>query len=385
MSKIEKAVVKRSQQRITAELDRLKAMLDSMDDGIYIVGRDYRIRFMNRALRNEMGDGEGLYCHEFFGHGQPTCNECQHSMSSFGPEIRREWTFPGSQKVYEALVSPMHEPNGEVSRIHILRDITVRKNLEGKLQEYSETLEAKVAEQSEKLLRQERLSLLGEISAGLAHEVRTPLGAILTGIKLLEKTCPSDEEQKSLFDILKREVMRLERKLSEFLSYARVRSPRPVEANIPSLLDELRALISTDRELAGDVEIRTVVDPRLTVWLLDYDQMKESLLNICINALQSLAGKGALTLEARLLMNAVEILVRDNGPGIPSDELPHIFKPFYTKRSGGSGLGLAISKQIIESQGGRIDVTSIPGLNTTFRIFLPCPSAPTSKKSIAIG
>jgi two-component system sensor histidine kinase HydH len=361
------------QHGIAAERDRLKAILDSMDDGIYIVGRDYRIRFMNRALRSDVGEGEGLLCYEFFEHDRASCEECQHGMSSFGPQIRRERFLPRTQKLYDVLISPIHEPGGTIARLHILRDITERKRLESALQEYSKTLETKVAEQSERLLRRERLAVLGEIWAGLAHEIRTPLGAIMTGIKLLEKSCSTDEQEKLLFELLNRETSRLDRKLSEFLRYAKPRSPQMTEIAVSGLIEELRALLTTDLQLVGQVTVKVIIDPALTVWPLDHDQTKESLLNLCINALQSMGGRGALILEAKAGGENLELIVRDNGPGIPMDEIPHIFRPFYSNKPGGSGLGLAISRQLIESQGGRISVTSIPGLNTTFKISIPRP------------
>ncbi len=361
------------QQAIAAERDRLKAILDSMDDGIYIVGADYRIRFMNRTLRSVVGEGEGQRCYQFFGHERSSCEECQHGMSSFGPQIRREWFSPKTQRHYDVAIAPLHEPGGKISRLHILRDITERKRLERELQEYSRSLETKVAEQSERLLRQERLALLGEIWAGLAHEIRTPLGAIMTGIKLLEKSCPADEEQQVIFRLLQSETFRLERKLSEFLRYARPRSPHLTECAVSTLLEELRALLTTDRQLIGDVTIKLLIDPNLTMWPLDHDQTKESILNLCINSLQALGGTGILTLEAKASGDNLELLVRDNGPGIPLDELPHIFKPFFSNKPEGSGLGLALSRQLIESQGGRISVTSIPRLNTTFKISIPRP------------
>jgi signal transduction histidine kinase len=373
MSKRKKEASDKIENEITAERDRLKAILDSMDDGIYIVGRDYRITFMNRTLRSEIGDGEGCFCHELFHYEREYCEECQHGMSSFGPHIRRELFLPKTQKTYDMAVSPIHEPDGHISRLHILRDITERKKLELKLQEYTQMLETKVAEQTEMLLRRERVALLAEISAGLAHEIRTPLGAIITGIRLLEKGGQSQKEYDLIYELLGRETTRLERKLSEFLSYAKPRLPQPMDVFIPSLFENIKNILLTDKQLAGDVTIKLVVDPSLTTWSLDPEQIKEALLNICMNALQALGGKGMLSIGVRSRGEALEIFVNDNGPGIPSDALPHIFEPFYSRRSEGTGLGLAISKEIIESQGGRITVTSVPYFNTTFRITLPPP------------
>ena len=359
-------------QEPEAERDRLGTILDSVEDGIYIVGRDYRIQFMNLALRSRIGNGEGELCHEFFGHAPSQCEHCQHEIGSFGPGHQRECTFGASTRIYEMAVSPIHGPDGTISRLHILRDITERKILEGRLHEYSRKLEAKVAEQAEKLLRQERLALLGEISAGIAHEIRTPLGAIITGIKLIEKGIRNPEEQTLVFDLLKRETGRLERKVSELLSYARPRLPRPTPTSLPSLLEEVRMVLVTNRELAGGAEIKITLQPGLTTWPMDADQIKEALLNICTNALQALNGTGTLTVEGKSFYEGVlEIIVRDNGPGIPRDALPHIFKPFYSRRTGGTGLGLAIAKDVIESHGGHITATSIPRLSTSFRITLP--------------
>lgn len=361
--------------QLESERDHLKAILDSMEEGIYIVAPDYRIAFMNRSLRSLVGSGEGLFCHEFFGHRRAACEECHHTMGSFGPELRREWTWKETGRVYEVAVSPLHSPHGDISRLHILRDITERKKLEAELQRYSRQLEGKVAEQAEELLQQERLALLGSISAGLAHEIRTPLGAILTGIRLLEKKSRQDPESELIFALLKRETARLERKVQEFLSYAKPRLPQMIETGIAPLLEEIRGVLTTDQQLLGGVTIVTEVKPHELTWPIDADSMKEALLNICINALQALHGKGTLRIEASCYYEGVlEILVRDNGPGIASDTLPHIFAPFYSRRAEGTGLGLAISKDIIEHHRGHITVTSIPNLYTTFRITLRKPS-----------
>jgi len=103
---------------------------------------------------------------------------------------------------------------------------------------------------------------------------------------------------------------------------------------------------------------------------MDRDLMKEALHNLCVNALQALQGRGVLRLEARFAEGALELLVKDDGPGIPTHEIQNIFKPFYTLRFEGTGLGLSICREIVESHGGRISVSSVPGRATTFRILL---------------
>ncbi|MBZ4660342.1 MAG: hypothetical protein JG766_2265 [Desulfacinum sp.] len=351
--------------------ESLLNILNSMEDKIYVVGRDYRIQFLNASLRSEMGDGEGALCHEFFGHDPAQCEECQHGMSSFEPERRREWTSPRDGRVYEVSVSPLHGPDGSISRLHIMRDITERKDLERELQAQSRSLAEKVRRQAQVLFRRERLSLLGEIAAGLAHELRTPLGALLTGIKLLEKE-PQDPDQRAmLFDLLKKETSRLERKLSEFLEYAKGRLPERRPTSVRALLEETRALLEADRDRVGKVRIRVQVPDAVGEFPLDQDHLKQVLLNLGRNALQSLNGSGTLDLEARRGPHGLEIRVRDDGPGIASKHIPDLFKPFFSTRPAGTGLGLAICKDIVEAHGGRISVTSLPRVQTTFRILLP--------------
>lgn len=355
----------------TTDRDQLTAILDSMDDGIYIVSRDYRIEFMNRALRRDLGNGEGRLCHEFFGHDPASCEHCQHGMGSFGPEFRSEWFSEATRRNYEILVSPIHEPDGSISRLHILRDITERKALEAQLKEYSAELEAKVTEQAEQLMRRQRLALLGEIAAGLAHEIRTPLGALLTGVKLLEKADRPLAEREMVAGLLRKEIVRLETKVSEFLTYARPRLPVRKPCSIEALLQEVKTLLETDSERLRETSIRVETAKDLPDWPLDRDQIKEVLLNLGTNAVQALDGKGTLTFEARRNQNLLEMFVRDNGPGIPPDALPRVFQPFYSRRTGGTGLGLAIAKELVEAHGGRLLVTSVAHLHTVFRILLP--------------
>lgn len=361
----------RQASRIKTERDRLNAILDSMDDGIYIVSRDYRIEFMNRALRRDLGEGEGQLCHQFFGQDPASCEHCQHGIGSFGPEFKREWYSESTRRSYEILVSPIHEPDGSISRLHILRDITERKALEAQLKEYSAQLEAKVTEQTEQLMRRQRLALLGEIAAGLAHEIRTPLGALITGIKLLEKEGRPPQERELVVGLLRKEIVRLDTKVSDFLTYAKPRLPVRKPCSIEGMIMEVKALLETDRDRLGETRIQLEVQQDLPDWPLDRDQIKEVLLNIGINALQALGGSGKLGLEARRNQNLLEIFVRDNGPGIPPEALPRVFQPFYSRRPCGTGLGLAIAKELVEAHGGRILVTSVAHLYTVFRILLP--------------
>jgi two-component system sensor histidine kinase HydH len=278
------------------------------------------------------------------------------------------------------LVSPLPNPDGSTSRLHILRDVSEQKRLEAQLFQYSRTLEERVAEQTAHLRRQERLALLGEIASGLAHEIRTPLGALLTGIKLLEKNDAEGTERHLILSLLKKETMRLKTKLSEFLSYARRRAPALAPERVSDLLQESLTLLRQDPELTGEARIVLECASDEEPCFVDRTLMKEVILNLATNALQAMQGRGRLILRSFQTQGRQWIQVSDDGPGIAPEDLDHIFKPFFTRKRDGTGLGLAIVQGIVEDHGGAVQARSIPGRGATLTL-----SWPLSPPSPAVG
>jgi signal transduction histidine kinase len=297
-------------------------------------------------------------------------------MSVFGPPQRLEWTSLITLSTYDMLVSPLYNPDGSHSRLHILRDVTEQKKLEAQLLEYSQNLEEKVAQQADRLRRQERLALLGEISSGLAHEIRTPLGALLTGIKLLEKGAEEDAEKELVLSLLKKETLRLKGKLSEFLAYARPSKPNLVPNLVSDLVQETIAQLKQDSDLAGEVDITYEPDAEEKPCYFDRAKMKEVILNITVNSLQALNGKGRLRLTSFQTSGRQWIQVTDNGPGMREEKIEQIFKPFFTSKGEGTGLGLSIALGIVEEHGGQITVSSVPDRETTFTVSWPMSGKP---------
>jgi two-component system sensor histidine kinase HydH len=367
--------MRRKRQKIREESgnqqDLLRSILEHVMDGVFIADREFRIEFMNQELRHQFGDGVGKRCYEFFGMGPTNCLSCREGMSTFGPPQRLEWCSRDTRSTYDMVVSPLPNPNGSTSRLHILRDVTEEKRLEAEMIEYARTLEERVAEQRRHLRRQERLAVLGEIASGLAHEIRTPLGALLTGIKLLEKDEPEGSEQGLVLSLLKKETLRLKNKLSEFLSYARRREPALASDRVADLLRESVTLLQQDTELTGDVTIVLEAAPDEAPCSLDRTLMKEVILNLATNALQALNGKGKLLVRSFQAQGRQWIQVSDDGPGIPPEDLEQIFKPFFTRKRDGTGLGLAIVQGIVEDHGGSIQARSIPGRGATFTLSWP--------------
>jgi len=362
---------KESNDRIRNERDHLRAIFENLMDGVFIADRNFRIEFMNQDLLYQFGDGIGKKCHEFFGLSPTNCLQCHEGMGAFGPPQRLEWTSLVTRSTYDMLVSPLSNPDGTNSRLHILRDVTEQKKLESQLLEYSQDLEEKVARQTDRLNRQERLALLGEIASGLAHEIRTPLGSLLTGIKLLEKGDQEESEKELVLSLLKKETFRLKEKLSEFLAYARPQKPNLNPGLVADLLRETVVQLRQDSELTNDVTI--TYEPVADEVLCHFDRakMKEVILNLAMNGLQALSGKGMLRLASFQSRGRQWIQVTDNGPGIHAEDLDRIFKPFFTSKREGTGLGLAIAQTIVEDHGGQITVTSVPDRETTFTVTWP--------------
>ena len=362
---------KENNNRIRDERDWLRAIFENLMDGVFIADRNFRIEFMNQDLLYQFGDGTGKKCHEFFGLSPTNCLHCQEGMSAFGPPQRLEWTSLVTGCTYDMLITPLSNPDGTNSRLHILRDVTEQKKLEAQLHEYSQNLEHKVAEQAEKLRRQERLALLGEIASGLAHEIRTPLGSLLTGIRLLEKGGEQGSEKELVLSLLRKETLRLKEKLSEFLAYARPHKPNLGPGLVADLLQETVVQLQQDSELTMDVKITYEPAEDETVCYFDRAKMKEVVLNLAVNGIQAQKGKGRLRLKSFQSHGRQWIQVTDNGPGISGESLNQIFKPFFTSKREGTGLGLAIAQTIIEGHGGQIAVTSVPDRETTFTVSWP--------------
>ena len=370
---------KETNDRIRDERDRLRAIFENLMDGVFITNRDFRIEFMNQDLLYQFGDGVGKKCCDFFGLSSTNCLQCHEGMSAFGPPQRLEWTSLATGSTYDMLVSPLVNPDGTNSRLHILRDVTEQKKLEARILEYSHHLEEKVAKQADRLRRQERLALLGEIASGLAHEIRTPLGALLTGVKLLEKGDQRESERDLVLSLLRKETLRLKEKLSEFLAYARPSKPNLTSGLVGELLQETVSQLQQDSELTKEMKITYEPAAEEEPCYFDRAKMKEVILNIGINSLQALDGKGTLRLSSFQSHGRQWIQITDNGPGIPAENLDHIFKPFFTSKREGTGLGLAIALGIVEEHGGEIRVSSVPDRETTFTVSWPMTRTAESK------
>ncbi len=254
---------------------------------------------------------------------------------------------------------------------------------------------ARVIESSqayERVKERDRLAALGEMSAGLAHEIRNPLGAIKGAAQLLigpdGRPLPPSAESSEFIDIILEEVDRLNNVVSRFLDYARAdrgdgHRPQPVDVN--HVVKKVVALLASSPEAKG-VDVRARYDEQLPKVIADPEALVQVFLNLGLNAVQAMPDGGSLEIlttrrrRSRLGYGQfAEVRLRDTGHGIAADKLPKLFIPFYTTKARGTGLGLAIAQRIVSQSGGTIEVRSTPDAGSTFSVFLPvAPGTPQS-------
>jgi two-component system sensor histidine kinase HydH len=229
-----------------------------------------------------------------------------------------------------------------------------------------------IRELQERVKRSERLAALGSLAAGMAHEIRNPLSSIKGFAQFFLKKNPAGSVDHKYSKVMIKEVERLNRVITNLLDFARPKEPIREEASIDALLRHSLDLI---QEHAGSKGIQVIedIEEDIPQMALDRDQMTQVLLNIALNGLDAMEEGGKLWLRCfRSKQGKLVIIeIEDTGHGIPKDELPMIFDPFYSTKKKGTGLGLAIAHRIIENHNGVLSVSTKRGSGTVFRIELP--------------
>ena len=267
-----------------------------------------------------------------------------------------------------------------------LDDIDVFRRLAGEVAASIESTQI-----YERVKERDRLAAVGEMAAGLAHEIRNPLGAIKGAAQLLVgpdgRPLEVNESTEEFLSIIVEEVDRLNNVVTQFLDYARPQKSDPAQAeelDVNTVIKKTVQLLET-YEAATNVSIEVRTDDLLPPVAGDPEQLRQVFLNLGLNALQAMPEGGRLEIittrrrRSRLGYGSfAEVRFRDNGVGIPREKLNNLFIPFFTTKERGTGLGLAISQRIVTQHGGTIEVRSNPGSGSTFSVFLPAlgPSLP---------
>ena len=358
-------------QHLAASESKYRSIVDHAPLGIFTT-RGMAMTFINRYNRvlagldpNEEGDPELI-------------------RQSIHPEDRERVLGEFAQAVdenrhYETVFRFLHR-DGTVRKV-LSRRIPIRDD-EGRITMYQGfNVDITALEQMQaRLSRVERLATLGQVAAGIAHEIRNPLVGIgSTASLLLDDADPNDPRRADLETILD-ETRRLDRIVNQIIDYARPRSFAPVLFALNDVIQEVLKLLDAPLS-AKQIHVTCALHPTLSPLQADRDQIKQVLLNVFQNAGEAMGRGGTLSVTAfetrRDQEPGVTLTVTDSGAGIAPQDLPHVFEPFFTTgKHHGTGLGLAICRNIIDAHYGDIHVASQPGLGTTVRIWLPLRQQP---------
>jgi two-component system nitrogen regulation sensor histidine kinase GlnL len=350
----------------------LRGVLDAVLAGIVVVDEQARVELMNaaacRMLETSSESAAGRSVAQLFGTAHTLVPLLAGVLASGRDAIVSELSLPRRFEdalVVEASISPLHVESGEKSgAVIVLRDRTFQRALE----------EANV--------QRERLAGFAQIAAGIAHEVKNPLGGIRGAAEILGLRS-QDAKSTQAAGLIVREVDRIASLVDELMVFTQGGDLREQSVNIHRVLDAVLDLASHDR-LASGTEIERRFDPSIPEFAADPDRLTQVFLNLARNALQALAGRsGRLLIETRMPLDqrligdkgqrlpTLVVTLADNGPGIPEAVLARLGTPFFTTRAGGTGLGLAVARHWVSRHGGMLQIESEEGRGTQVRVSLP--------------
>jgi PAS domain S-box-containing protein len=363
------------------ELTDLKSYTDnilaSLTTGIVTVDLEGRVVTLNPAAELMTGffagEARGRYCTEVFAHTPDLAELLMETLATRAAvpgltvTLRRR---NGRTVPVELAAAPLRGGEGkELGVIGVFRDLTRVRQLEDRLR------------------RSDRLAAIGELAAGLAHEIKNPLTSLLTFSRHLTRRFEDAEFRQKFVSVVPRELERINTIVERLLELARPARLAFKPLRVPALLERALELYGDRLEAQG---VRVVRDWRRDVPVLwaDQEALYRALVNLVANALDAMPRGGSLSLRvglsdadslagARTGARRLAIEVEDSGTGIAPTDLDRVFNPFFSTKEGGTGLGLALTQKIVEDHGGSIDVRSGPGAGALFRIVLPLmPDAP---------
>ena len=332
-------------------------MVASLPEGIIVTDPDRRITFVNPIALDMLSLNPRETINKTTGEILPEqLNELAAAVSRKEAVVEKELhltDLQGRERIVAVGVTDIISEDGDfVGTMFILRDLTQIRRLQATVQ------------------KQEKMAVIGNLAAGIAHEVRNPLSSIKGYATYFGSLFADDSEKKKAAEVMTAEVDRLNRVISQLLEIARPSDIKPRATELASLLTSSLRLVRQEAEAAG-VRITTSIGQGIGPCFLDPDRITQVLINLYINAIQAMPHGGELSITADESGSGIMISVADTGIGIPEAETGKIFDPYYTTKNTGTGLGLAVVQKIVEAHDGTVDVRSNEH-GSRFTIHLPC-------------
>ena len=352
-------LIQRNIKTIEDREQQLNSLIENNMDAIIQLDHNDNFISANHVTRNLTGysmeellkmTGKDLICKEdlekvqkhfnVIGKGEPSIVEC------------RCMTKNGQCIIVSMTSVPIVIGNKIVGKFVIIRDITALKDKE------------------ELIRKSEKLSIVGELAAAVAHEIRNPLTSIKGFLQLLQDK-DSAKEEKHYYTIMLSEIERINSIVSEFMVLAKPQAINTQNENITLLLTDVITLLET-LAIVKNIEVTKEFETNVALVKCEGNQLKQVFINIFKNAIEAVANKGKIHIKvSQMNSDYVRIRFIDNGPGIPADLTSRLGEPFYTTKEKGTGLGLMVSYKIIENHQGRINIESEMNKGTTVDIILP--------------
>ena len=284
----------------------------------------------------------------------------------------------------DARLVPLHQGSRIIGIGAVLRDSSAREHVVQALEKNTQELRKRVEHASEqlnevqqKLVMSEKMAVMGQLAAGIAHELRNPLNTINVAVHYLQKVLKSDDHPNVAdhFKIIKQEIQRAQKIIDNLLDFSKKSSAEKALVDVNAVLEQTLAIVKKELEI-NDIVVKKVLASIEPCWA-NPDELKQVFLNLILNAKDAMPEGGTLTVSTSMKNGQINIKFRDTGIGIPPEHLNKIFDPFFTTSQNDKniGIGLSIVHSAVERNNGSIKVESIKGRGTTFSILLPAFSS----------
>ena len=363
------------------ELDKIKTDTDEilrhLKSGLITIDTWGRIVYFNRAAEEILGYSEaevkGKDCREVFRPRMPQLAEKITQVIRFNQEDLRGLLYidgKNNQKIPIGMSTSIlgDREKGVRGVIAIFQDITEVMKLE------------------ERIRTADRLAVVGELSAGIAHEIRNPLASISGSVEVLKEELSLSEENQNLLDLIIKETGRLNRILTDFLNYARIGPSLLSKVELFRILNDVIEIAQKHPSFKENISIRKIFSSDVRYVLGEENQIKQIFLNLLVNAIESMEGRWGEVLITDKTLNQLDkshfteeepkesewipLAIMDQGKGMTEEQKEKIFTPFYSAKRNGTGLGLAIVQRLVNNLGGRIEFRSQPGKGSVFVVYL---------------